>query len=480
MCLIADIFCLGLYYIRGNKADYDAWEQLGNPGWNWDTLLPYFLRSEKFAIPTNAQREVGMSYDPRYHGEEGPVNTGFIYTVENGSFYDSARETSEKLGFSLNPELNGGNNRGFGSYPKTLDREANVRESAARAYYEPIDGRQNLKVVHGTVKRIVFGNSSAHGGELVATGLEYTDEKGDLQTVTAKREVILSTGTYVSPLILEASGIGNPGYARMNIQPLQTVLICPCSVLSRAGVQPRLELPAVGEGFQDQPLWVLMFQVKRKLTGQVPFAAFSTARDIFGAETDSLDASTQEKLASWSEQIAKRLEGGVSASALEKRFQVQHDAIFDKKASIAEYEFFSLASQEITGMVFSTTLPFSWGSVHLDAAGEIEKPVIDPNFLSVDFDLHAAKQVGKIARKLWSTEPLSDFVGDLIAPADGVLPGNATDEQWAQFLTSTCEYNLGDGLQMCFPDVQRANAKKALPHPIPLAHAPCSLVSWAV
>lgn len=258
------------------------------------------------------------------------------------------------------------------------------------------------------------------------------------------------------------------------------MLICPYSVLARAGIQPRLELPAVGEGFQDQPLWVLMFQAKRKLTGQVPFAAFSTARDIFGAETDSLDASTQEKLASWSEQIATRLEGGVSASALEKRFQVQHDVIFDKKASIAEYEFFSLASQDITGMVFSTTLPFSWGSVHLDAAGEIEKPVIDPNFLSVDFDLQTAKEVGRITRKLWSTEPLSDFVGDLIAPGEAVLPKNATDEQWAQFLTSTCEYNLGDSLQMCFPDVQRANTKKALPHPIPLVHAPCCLASWAV
>lgn len=256
------------------------------------------------------------------------------------------------------------------------------------------------------------------------------------------------------------------------------MLICPYSVLARAGIQPRLELPAVGEGFQDQPLWVLMFQAKRILTGQVPFAAFSTARDIFGAETDSLGTSTKEKLASWSELIAKRLEGGVSASALKKRFQVQHDVIFEKKASMAEYEFFSLG--DITGIVFSTTMPFSWGSVHLNAAGEIEKPVIDPNFLSVDFDLQAAKEVGKIARKLWSTDPLSDFVGPLLVPGDLVLPENATDEQWAQFLTSACEYDPGDGLQMCFPDVQRANTKKALPQPMPLVHVPCCLASWAV
>lgn len=69
LSLIVDIFYQGLYYIRGNKADYDAWEQLGNPGWYWDTLLPYFLRSEKFAVPTNAQREAGMSYETEYHGE---------------------------------------------------------------------------------------------------------------------------------------------------------------------------------------------------------------------------------------------------------------------------------------------------------------------------------------------------------------------------------------------------------------------------
>lgn len=155
-----------------------------------------------------------MSYEPRYHGEGGPVTTGYIHSVENGSFYDAARETSEKLGFCLNRDMNGGDNRGFGAYPKTLDREANVRESAARAYYEPIDRRPNLKVIHGTVKTIVFGDST--NGELVATGLEYMDEKGETQTVTAKREVIVSTGTYVSPLILEASGIGNPRYATMN------------------------------------------------------------------------------------------------------------------------------------------------------------------------------------------------------------------------------------------------------------------------
>lgn len=201
-----------MYYIRGDRDNYDAWEHLGNPGWNWTTLLPYFLRSEKFAVPTGAQIKAGRSYIPRYHGEEGLLQTGHPYQVENGSFHQSAKETCETLGFALNPDMNSGETRGFGAYPQTLDRDANVRESAARAYYEPIDSRPSLRVIPGTVKRITFRNSAS--GRLVATGVEYTDDKDNLAFVTARKEVILSAGTYVSPFLLEASGIGNPKYWR--------------------------------------------------------------------------------------------------------------------------------------------------------------------------------------------------------------------------------------------------------------------------
>ncbi|VUC32404.1 unnamed protein product [Clonostachys rosea] len=406
----------GLYYIRGNKAEYDAWERLGNPGWNWDTLLPYFIRSEKFAIPAKAQGEAGMSYLPQYHGESGPLNTGHPSHVENGTFYDSARKTCEELGFSLNPDMNGGKTRGFGAYPKTMDRDANVRESAARAYYEPIDGRRNLKVIQGAVKRIIFEDGD--GGKVVATGLEYTDDKGHLMSVTAKKEVIISAGTYVSPLILEASGVGNP------------------SILARNGITTKVELPAVGEALQDQTLWVLMFQANPGLVGHVPFAAFATAEDVFKSATDTVEAATREKLASWSEMIAKRLNGGVSAGALKQRFEIQHNVIFGQKSSVVEFEFFSVGN--VIGIVFSPTLPFSWGSAHINAAGEISNPEVDPNFLSIDYDKQVALEVGRIARKIWSTKPLSDLAGDLIVPGDAVLPENATDAQWAEFLTSSC------------------------------------------
>jgi choline dehydrogenase len=216
------------------------------------------------------------------------------------------------------------------------------------------------------------------------------------------------------------------------------------SILASSGIQTKINLPAVGEAFQDQPLWVLMFQAKTELKGQVPFAAFATARDLFGAETEIIEETTKKSLEDWSKAIAQRLNGGVSAEALERRFQVQHSVVFDEEASMAELEFFSLGN--IISMVFSTTLPFSWGSVHLNAAGEIDKPVIDPNFLAIDFDRKAAQRTGRIARELWSTKPLTDLVGEFVTPGEAALPKDATVAQWAEFLISACKWKSSDNL----------------------------------
>lgn len=192
---------------------------------------------------------------------------------------------------------------------------------------------------------------------------------------------------------------------------------------------------------------MLMFQATPGLVGQVPFAAFATAQDVFKAATDTVDAATKENLASWSEMIAKRLNGGVSAEALKQRFEIQHDVIFGRKSSVVEFEFFSVGS--VIGIVFSPTLPFSWGSAHLNASGEIDNPAVDPNFLSIDYDRQVALEVGRLARKIWSTKPLSDLVGDLIVPGDAVLPVNATDAQWAEFLTNSCKWKAHDALCVC-------------------------------
>jgi choline dehydrogenase len=201
-----------MYYIRGNRAEFDAWEALGDDDWNWHTLFPYFVHSENFSIPSTAQVRAGATSNAQYHGNAGCLKTGFPYGMDNGSFHDLARESCEKLGISHNQDFNGGETRGFGAFPQTLDRDANVRESSARAYYEPVETRPNLRIIKGTVKRINWGDGLSR--KLVAAGFEYADDRGSLFNITAAKEVILSTGTLISPLILESSGVGNPTYVK--------------------------------------------------------------------------------------------------------------------------------------------------------------------------------------------------------------------------------------------------------------------------
>lgn len=194
-------------YLRGDEAEYDAWQTLGNDGWNWKAIAPYFKRSENFTVPTAEQFGLGATYEPDFHGEGGFLKTGFPFGLDNGTFHKEWLETLGEFGIPWNPDPNGGHTRGSSLFPQTLDRDAGVRESSARAYYQPIEHRPNLKVIQGTVSRLILGQAS-YG--VVAECVEVVDASGGIFHVNVTREAIVSAGTYRSPLVLEASGIGNP------------------------------------------------------------------------------------------------------------------------------------------------------------------------------------------------------------------------------------------------------------------------------
>ncbi|KAG7284608.1 hypothetical protein NEMBOFW57_009213 [Staphylotrichum longicolle] len=200
----------GMTYIRGNVAEFDAWERLGNPGWNWAALLPYFKKSERYHIPTESQLAAGATFESRYHGFDGPLHVGYIPALENGSYAPLVIDTWEGLSVAHNPDLNSGSVRGFGMGPQTLDTGSNVRWDAARAYYHPVEQRSNLRILKGTVKRITWARQKGKKGTLVANGAEVLNEKGKSTILAAKKEVVVSAGALRTPLVLEASGIGNP------------------------------------------------------------------------------------------------------------------------------------------------------------------------------------------------------------------------------------------------------------------------------
>jgi choline dehydrogenase len=402
-----------MVYIRGDQAQYDAWETLGNKGWNWDSVFSYAKKGEHFTPPTDAQKAAGASYDPTAHGTDGPLLLGFPFVLSNSSFFSKARDTWNTLGVPHIRDLNGGHTRGFVTAPMTVDRDAQVREDSSRAYYTPVEGRKNLKVIKGTVRRIVWGDDA--GGKAVARGFEYISPEGKLVQIRARKEVILSASAYRNPLILEASGVGNP------------------KILKKLGIAVKVDLPGVGESMQDHNIIGMRYNLSTPLdAGRIPYATLPTAHDAFGNATSRLASSTLAKLFDWASTASKLSDGALSARAIETRFRIQHDLIFNKNVTIAQV-FPTNTGTDILQQ-FWTSMPFSWGNVHLASADRIDEPVIKPNLFTFDIDVDMLTAVGRLSRKAFATAPLSDLITTNTVPGYDALPLDASDEQWAGYL----------------------------------------------
>lgn len=201
-----------MVYIRGQAADFDAWKALGNPGWGWEDVLPYFKKSEDNERGADAWRGTG-----------GPLHIADVSKHVhplNAVYIQGAMEA----GLRPNPDFNGESQEGVGLYQITT--RDGIRMSAARAYLRPAIKRANLRVESKALAtRILFEGKKA-------VGLEYR-RNGQLHQAHAAREVILSAGSINSPQLLQLSGIG------------------PAEVLKPLGIEVLHESPAVGRNLQD-------------------------------------------------------------------------------------------------------------------------------------------------------------------------------------------------------------------------------------
>jgi choline dehydrogenase-like flavoprotein len=202
-----------MVYMRGSAADYDEWAALGNRGWDYDSVLPYFKRSE--------HNERGAS---RFHGSGGPlaVSDSRSRNALAAAFVEAAVDS----GWPANEDFNGERQEGAGFFQVT--QRNGERCTAAAAYLEPIRGRTNLLVMTGTrALRIVLERGRA-------IGVEVTTPAG-LETVNAGREVILAAGAFQSPQLLMLSGIG------------------PETELRKHGIRVADEMSGVGGNLHDHP-----------------------------------------------------------------------------------------------------------------------------------------------------------------------------------------------------------------------------------
>ncbi|KAJ6439044.1 hypothetical protein O9K51_08448 [Purpureocillium lavendulum] len=421
----------GMAYVRGDKAQFDAWEELGNPGWNWQQLLPYFKKVEKMFAPEPWQVKLGASIKPENHGFDGELHVGYAMTRENSSFYNAVQQSWARLGHPVNEDVNSGSTRGFDVCPQTIDPKLKQRWDSASAFLWPVAGRPNLQLINGTATRVVWASDkNTLDGYAEASGIEYMTPDSQYRTVLAPREVILSAGTFRTPLILERSGVGNP------------------RLLKEMGIEPVVALPGVGENLVDQSNTPIMFRARDHINGGTPYVSFATATDLFGSNTSQIAAESRENLSRWAWQVAVSNPGAPSAAAIEHIFRIQHDLIFNKGVTLSE-----IFTTTYAGVVVSTAanlLPFSRGSIHLLAGNDSavpDTPAIDPKYLSVNFDMVSQVAAGRLASRLSTMSPLRDLARGGLLPPDNTENStpppmsDAADEQWRQWTADAMSSN---------------------------------------
>ena len=182
-----------MVYIRGHRWDYDHWASLGNTGWSYADVLPYFKRSENNA-----------DFDGEYHGKSGPLRVNKLRT--GNPVHEIFRQAAQEAQFRVREDFNAEDHEGLGTYQVT--QENGERWSAARAYVHPhIGSRSNLQVeTSAQATKILFEGKRA-------VGVEYMQGK-QKKTIRARREVILASGAFQSPQLLLLSGVGDSAAAR--------------------------------------------------------------------------------------------------------------------------------------------------------------------------------------------------------------------------------------------------------------------------
>lgn len=221
----------GQIYMRGQPEDFDTWRDLGNEGWGYEDLLPYFRKIERFEplndpisenhLPANYER-AAAPIDPSYHGKTGDLNVAHIRNVN--PLAHAFAKAAKMAGHQFNADFNGAHQKGFGFY--TFTQKGGERVTAESAFIDPIRDRPNLTILSDrAATKIIFDGKRA-------TGINWT-KAGGTTGVTHGTEIILSAGSYASPHLLLLSGVGET------------------SQLDQHDIPTVHHLPGVGQNLQD-------------------------------------------------------------------------------------------------------------------------------------------------------------------------------------------------------------------------------------
>ncbi|KAF2125529.1 GMC oxidoreductase [Dothidotthia symphoricarpi CBS 119687] len=419
----------GMTYLRAEKTQIDAWEELGNEGWNWNSMWPFYLDHEAFQKPSKEQQEKGATYDEELHGFNGDVGVGFTPYLMGQGVFDILKKTSQALDYPFNADPNGGSMRGTSLWPMTLNTTTKTREDAATALYYPIaKERPNLHVYLSTIAtRLVWDKSLSANTGLVASGVEVITPRNKTETLRAKKEVIISSGSIRSPALLEHSGVGNP------------------AVLGPLGIEQVISLHTVGANLQDQPQSAIMYTSSTNWTGYPTFVSYLTASDLFGDDLPILRAELNANISAYASTIITDYAPNTTTPEVQERLlKHQIDLLFDPNSTIPLTELLWAPTENAIVVVFWNLLPFSRGSVHITSPDPTIPPAIDPRFLQLPIDTYVQAATAIRVREFFATAPLSTHVGVELEPGFETIPASAgwRDSTWKEWITQKYSTNL--------------------------------------
>tara|TARA_B110000008_G_scaffold46284_1_gene44434 strand:+ start:1515 stop:3194 length:1680 start_codon:yes stop_codon:yes gene_type:complete len=347
-----------MLYVRGHKWDYDHWSDLGNSGWSYDEVLPYFKKAEHNEV-----------HQDSFHGQNGPLNVAKIR--HKNKPVDEFVETGSSI-FGFNDDFNGENQEGIGYYQTT--QKGGKRCSAAKAYLVPALERENLTVLTDTnVNKILINNDRA-------TGVSCIDEDGNEFVIRASKEVLLSSGAFGSPQVLLRSGVG------------------PEEEITKHGIDHKVELPGVGKNLQDHIDYLSVHKYK-----SLNLFGFSLGTIFFKYPLELIKY-ILTKTGMFTSTVAEA--GGFIRSRND--ITVPDIQLHFAPGMVVDHGRESVWG---TGLSCHTCLlrPKSRGEVTLQSSDPSDDPKIDPKFLSHPDDMRDMIAGYKKMMKIMNKEPLSKY-----------------------------------------------------------------------
>jgi choline dehydrogenase len=362
----------GMIYMRGQARDYDQWRQMGNTGWGWSDVLPYFKKSERYHKGANEM-----------HGGDGEwrVETQRL----SWPVLDAFHEAAEEVGIPATTDFNTGTNEGVGYFE--VNQKRGVRWNTAKAFLRPAADRPNLRLLTGAItQQLAFDGKRVTGVRLTVNGQP--------ARATAGREVIIAAGSVNTPKLLELSGVGRSDV----LQPL--------------GIPVHHELAGVGENLQDHLQIRTVYKVK-------------------GVETLNQKANNLWGKLGMGLQYALFRSGPLSMAPSQMGLFAKSDPRIETPD--LEYHIQPLSTDKlgeplhpfpaITASVCNLR-PESRGSIHVRSANGADQPMIRPNYLSAQADRDVAAQSIRLTRRIMAAKAVAHYQPEEMLPG----PQVASDE----------------------------------------------------